>query len=190
VLATQRLLLSFDRAFTPNITIGARVGYAFGGGPPAGAGPDDQNRGGGGPKATDPVAGTKFLPFHLEFRGTYWIGKGALGKKGLRPYVVVGGGLAQVDAKVKVNVADCPAALSDADYNNCVAGDKSFDTSKTRAYSLDAWRKMGQGFITVGGGAMWAFNPRFGAVLNINLMYMLPTSGPVIQPSIGLEYGL
>jgi hypothetical protein len=192
VLATQRLLLSFDRAFTPNITGGLRVGYAFGGGPPAGKGPDDQGRG-GGPNDTSgnptPIAGTKFLPFHLELRATYWFGKGVLGKKGFRPYVAVGGGLAQVDAKVKVSVADCKDSLSDDQYNKCITGDKSFDTSQTKGYDLDAWRKMGQGFITVAGGAMYAFTPRFGAQLNVNLMYMLPTSGPVIQPSLGVEYG-
>jgi hypothetical protein len=183
VLATQRLLLSFDRALTPNITGGVRVGYAFGGGPPAGKGPDSQGLG-GGPNGA-PVAGTKFLPFHFEVRAAYWFGKGVLAKKGLRPYVHVGGGLAQVDAKVKVPVASCPQ-MPDADFNACVSG---ADSSKTTPYLLDAWRKMGQGFITAGGGAMWAFNPRLGAVLNINLMYMLPTSGPVIQPSIGVEYG-
>jgi hypothetical protein len=191
-LATQRILLSFDRAITPNITGGVRIGYAFGGGPPAGKGPDDQGRGGGPNDSAGnptPVAGTKFLPFHLEVRAAYWFGRGVLGKKGLRPYVAVGGGLAQVDAKVKVSVADCKVALSTDDYNNCILGNKAFDTSKTQPYDLDAWRKMGQGFITLGGGAMYAFNPRFGAQLNLNLMYMLPTSGPVIQPSIGVEYG-
>lgn len=190
-LATQRILLSFERAFTPNITAGLRIGYAFGGGPPAGKGPDDQMR----PKDANGVPlpatnGTAFLPFHLELRLAYYFGKGALAKKGLRPYVAAGGGLAQVDAKVKVSVADCQESLSTDDYNNCIQGKSPpFDTSKTRPYDLDAWRKMGQGFITLAGGAMYAFNPRLGAVLNINLMYMLPTSGPVIEPSLGVEYG-
>ena len=101
----------------------------------------------------------------------------------------VGGGLAQVDGKVKVVVADCKESLPDADYNKCIAGDKTFNTSETKAYTLDAWRKMGQGFITAGGGAVYAFNEKFGAQLNINLMYMLPTSGPVRQPSRGVVYG-
>jgi hypothetical protein len=188
-LATHRILLSFDHAFTPNITAGGRIGYAFGGGPPAGKGPDFHGIGGGPPDANGnptPVAGTPFLPFHLELRLAYWFGKGALGKKGLRPYVAVGGGLAQVDAKVKVAVADCPQTPPQ-DFNNCAV--LGTDSSKTTTYQLDAWRKMGQGFITAAGGAMYAFNPRLGAVLNINLMYMVPTSGPVIEPSLGVEYG-
>jgi hypothetical protein len=199
VLATRRLLVSFDRAFNPNITLGARLGLAIGGGPPAGKGPDDQGRGGNS-------AGTAFLPFHGELRLAYWFGKGALGKKGLRPYVHVGGGVAQVDAKVKVQVADCGSKLTGPAFTQCTNGDPAYDfahgptdangvqtglgaTSGVKTYHLDAWRKMGQGFITAGGGAVYAFKENFGAQLNINLMYMLPTSGPVIQPSIGIVYG-
>jgi hypothetical protein len=184
VLATRRILVSFDRAFSPNITLGGRVGIAISGGPPAGKGPDDQGRGG-------TSGGTAFLPFHGELRLAYWFGKGALGKKGLRPYVHVGGGVAQVDAKVKVRVADCKAALSNDVFNQCIAGQGGTAVSnQTQPYTLDAWRKMGQGFITAGGGVVYAFKENLGAQLNLNLMYMLPTSGPVLQPSIGLIYGL
>ena len=48
---------------------------------------------------------------------------------------------------------------------------------------------MGQGFITIGGGAAYAFKENITAQLNLNLMYMLPTSGPVLQPSLGVTYG-
>jgi hypothetical protein len=178
VVATRRILLSFDHAFLPNLTIGTRVGFAFGGGPPAGkAGVNDQ----GGPSD-----GTKFLPFHGELRAQYWFGKGVLGKKGLRPYVHLGGGIAQVDAKVKVKISDC-SPLQGTAYDNCIAGQNP-GTPLTQK-DLDAWRKMGQGFITLGGGAVYAFKENIGAQLNINLMYMLPTSGPVIQPSLGVVYG-
>ena len=186
VLATRRLLLSFDRALTPNITLGARVGLAIGGGPPAGKGPDAENR----PRDqnNNPItsAGTAFLPFHGELRLAYWFGKGVLGKKGFRPYIHVGGGVAQVDAKVKVTVQDCPPGLPDLQYNACVLG-KSSSGSVTK--ELDAWRKMGQGFITAGGGAVYAIKENFGVQLNFNFMYMLPTSGPVLQPSLGVVYG-
>jgi len=197
VLATRRIMLSFDRAFTPNITLGARIGLALGGGPPAGKGPDDQGRPRGADMNPLPASdGTSFLPFHAELRLAYWFGKGALAKKGLRPYVHVGGGIAQVDAKVKVTVADCPydttATYSIDDYNDCTRGDKSVANAQrnvTQTYQVDAWRKMGQGFVTIGGGVMYAFKDNIGAQLNVNLMYMLPTSGPVIQPSLGVVYG-
>ena len=182
VLATRRLLLSFDHAFSPNITVGARVGLAINGGPPAGKGPDRLGLGG-------TTGGTKFLPFHGELRVAYWFGKGALGKKGLRPYVHVGGGVAQVDGKVKVTVYNCPEGLDDATYNNCTHGTGGYKPPASDKIELDAWRKMGQGFITIGGGAVYAIKENFGAQLNVNLMYMLPTSGPVLQPSLGVVYG-
>jgi hypothetical protein len=172
VIATRRLLVSFDRALSPNITLGTRLGFAFGGGPP--------------------VNGKSFLPFHGELRLAYWFGKGALAKKGLRPYIHLGGGIAQVDGKVKVRVADCPESLPDEDYNKCIAGDSSVanvDNNVTVSRPMDVWRKMGQGFITGGGGVAYAFKENITAQLNLNLMVMLPSSGFVIQPSLGVTYG-
>jgi len=194
VIATRRLMLSFDRALTPNITLGTRLGIAFGGGPPAGKGPDDQNR----PRDPNtrepmpPTEGTKFLPFHAELRLAYWFGKAALAKKGIRPYIHAGGGIAQVDGKVKLTLADCPYDLPDEVYELCTKGDKSVanaENNVTRTYRVDAWKKMGQGFLTAGGGVVYAFTPRLGAQLNLNLMLMLPTTGFVMQPSIGVIYG-
>lgn len=182
VLATHRILLSFDHGFSPNVTLGARIGFAFGGGPKGGV---DAN---GRPNTTTP---SSFLPAHAELRLAYWFGKGALGKKGLRPYVHVGGGLAQVDAKVKnISVADCDrntdgSLTSNTDYNNCQLG----TNDNVPHYQLDAWRRMGQFFVTAGGGLVYAFKENIGAQLNINLMYMLPSAGPVIQPSLGVIYG-
>jgi len=193
VMATHRLMLSFDRAFTPNITLGARIGFAFGGGPPAGKGPDDQGR----PRDENgvplpPTPGKPFLPFHGELRASYWFGKGPLAKKGFRPYLHLGGGIAQVDSKVKVTLADCPYDLSAEDYNACTQGDTSVaneDKNVTKTYHVDVWRKMGQVFLTGGGGTQYAFTPQIAAMLNLNLMYMLGSPGFVMQPSIGVEYG-
>jgi len=179
VIATRRLLVSFDRVVTRNLTLGTRVGFAFGGGPPV-------------PDANDPSKKKSFLPFHLELRLAYWFGKGAFAKKGFRPYAHVGGGLAQVDGKVKVRVADCPETLDNETYNRCISGDKTVaneDHNVTVSRPMDVWRKMGQGFITAGGGVMYAFTPQIAAQLNLNLMFMLPSSGFVIQPSIGAAYG-
>lgn len=179
VVATRRILLSFDHAFMPNLTVGARVGFAFSGGPPAGKNLK--------PDGSVDTPGTNFLPFHAELRAAYWFGKGALGKKGLRPYVHVGGGVAQVDAKVKVQISDC-TPLPDPAYERCVNGGSTPGLTPQRK-EVDAWRKMGQGFVTLGGGVVYAFKENIGAQLNVNLMYMLPTSGPVIQPSLGIVYG-
>jgi hypothetical protein len=65
-----------------------------------------------------------------------------------------------------------------------------FDTQNGTTPQLDAYRKLGQSFITGGGGAMYAFGQNHGLVLNLNFMYMLPASGLVIEPSLGYEIGL
>lgn len=173
--ATARVMLSFDRVLSSNITVGARVGYAFNGGPPAGKNKD-----------------VKFLPYHAELRVQYWLGKDVFAKKGLRPYVGAEGGLAQIDAKLPVTVRDCANGnkTSTGDptfYNACKAGQPG---AQGAPLDLDAYKKLGQSFIGLNGGAMYALSPNGGFLLNLNLMQMLPTSGQVIEPSIGYVMGL
>ncbi|MBX3129610.1 MAG: hypothetical protein KF718_23035 [Polyangiaceae bacterium] len=163
--ATTRVLLSFDRVLTPNIMLGARAGFAFGGGPAAG-----------------PQKDVKFLPFHGELRGSYWLGNQPFSKPGLRPYVHVGGGVAQVDAKLPVTIRDCATAPSP---DGCKIGNSQGDPLE-----LDAYKKLGQGFVAVGGGALYALSANGGIQLNLNVMFMLPTSGQVIEPSLGYVFGL
>ena len=65
----------------------------------------------------------KFLPYHGELKLAYWIGKEPFAKKGLRPYVHLGGGVAQIDAKLPVTIVDCSnnktRPPTDAGYQQC-----------------------------------------------------------------------
>jgi hypothetical protein len=178
-IATQRLLLSYDRAFTSRFTAGVRVGYAFSGGPPA--------------VTVDGTTGEQsgkinFLPFHAEARLTYWILP--LSKIGFRPYVFAGGGMAQVDAKVKVTVFDCGSPQRDGTPPPANCSEGGADKNNLTQRPVDAWKKLGQGFITVGGGVVYAIKPQFGIQANFNFLYMLGSSGPVLQPSLGVVYGM
>ncbi len=83
--ATTRLLIGYDRILFPNISVGARLGYAIGGGP------------------AEP-GGASFVPFHAEVRGAYWFAPLEMGK--IRPYAALGAGLAQVDSSVTTEVVD------------------------------------------------------------------------------------
>ncbi|MFZ5890058.1 MAG: hypothetical protein ACOY0T_03240 [Myxococcota bacterium] len=175
VMGTKRVMLSLDRVITPNITGGARIGFAFGGGPPAGKQVTWANTDANEPNG-ETAAGKAFFPVHGEVRAAYWFGKNVFGKKGIRPYVHVGGGVAQVDAKVVVKTFE----------NRMCSG----GVDCTGEYTADAWRKLGTGFVTVGGGAVYAFTPNLGFQLNLNAMIMLGASGFVLQPSGGLVFGL
>jgi hypothetical protein len=181
VVATTSVLASYDRAFTPNITAGVRLGWAFrGGGPPYGRDVEYDS-----PQHVAKVKkeGTKFLPVRAELRVSYWFGSNALARK-FRPYAHLGGGLAQVDAKLEVPVYDCSTAV---DYPGCTSGTAS--RTGIQKVNLDAWKKLGLSYLTVGGGLVWAFHDRYGVQANVNLMYMLPAAGIVIEPSIGAVVG-
>jgi len=149
---TVRLLLSYERVIWRNLAGEVRAGFAFN----------------GGPKAPD---GTSFLPIHLELRAKYWFGRDVFSKKGFRPYGYLGGGIAQVDAKLTVTVYD------------------PVSNPAQPTPQLDAYRKFGQSFISFGVGAMYAFAPTHGLVLNVGAMYLFPASGLVLEPTLGYEIG-
>jgi hypothetical protein len=144
--ATSRLLLGFDRLLSANLSLGLRLGYAFGGRPPS---------------------ADKFWPFHLELRGNYWFGKAPFERSGLRPYLSLAGGLAEVDSKVVVEY-----------YNP--AGTKG---------TFDAWRKTGKGFAALGFGVLVPFAGDNGIVPELRVMQMFGASGTVFDVSIGYARG-
>lgn len=156
--ATTRILLSYDRAFTPNITVGIRGGIAFGGAP------------------------SEFFPYHAELRGTFWVV--SLAKQSLRPYVSVGGGMAQVDAGVEgIYVL---RATGEGDDPNAQG---QYDQTNGQTTSYTAYKRMGQGFAALALGAVMPIGSMYGLQVNLNGMYMLPSSGLVIEPSLGFLVG-
>ncbi len=68
--------------------------------------------------------------------------------------------------------------------------DDALELNPDALVDLDAWKKLGQGFLTAGGGAMLGLGKSASLQLNVNLMYMLGSSGVVIEPSLGLNFGL
>jgi hypothetical protein len=86
-VATNRLLISYERALDDSFAIGGRIGYAFGGGP------------------TTP-SGAAFIPIHVEARASLWTGSEPFARPGLRPYFVASFGFAQVDTGVDVVVIE------------------------------------------------------------------------------------
>jgi hypothetical protein len=145
--ATSRLLLGFDRVLGSNFSLGARVGIALGGGPAS--------------------IGGKFLPFHAEIRGNYWFGTEPFESSGLRPYVSLSAGVAEVDGHVLVEYYD-------------LNGDKG---------SLDAWRKTGDGFLGLGFGLMIPFAGSSSIIPEVRLMEMLGSAATGFDFALGYAYG-
>jgi hypothetical protein len=214
VTATTRVLASYDHALNRHFTLGGRVGFAFGGGPPAGQRPIDN--------ATKPPAhakgtgGTPFMPWHVELRGAFWFLP--LSERYLRAFVLAGGGIAQVDAKVEVVEYDCedagllpdgmphpdePAGSITAEgtfvpdpngitpFEQCRTGMNGFYNVKNhKPVVVDAWKKLGQAFIQAGAGGLLAVTADLNLTLEVKLLYTLPSEGIVLQPSLGVVYGL
>jgi len=170
---TLRVLLSYDHAFSERISLGARLGYAFGGGPTS-------------------AAGRRFLPVHAEGRLQYWLR--ALSTDGLHPYLHIGGGLAQVDVKKGgVTVKDCSAEPAHSAFLDCIAATNAYDSGNDPVLperTLDSYRRLGDAFGTAGGGVLLPLGGNVALQLNLNAMLMVPSFGFVLQPSIGLGYAL
>lgn len=183
--STMRVMLSFERLFG-SIGLQARLGYAFNGG-------------------QQPKGGTAFFPLHAEVRGKLWVlGASQFSKKGFRPWIHVGGGMAQIDAVVEnVEIADCgpgtvtangvatpypynPACKAGRDYAPAGAVPTGTQAVKRK---VTAQKQLGTSFIAIGGGLMFAIGPNHGPVLNLNLMLPVPSVGFVIEPSLGYEFG-
>ncbi|HEY3667641.1 MAG TPA: hypothetical protein VGL19_16670 [Polyangiaceae bacterium] len=143
-VATSRVLVGFDRLISSNVSVGARAGFAFRGGP-----------------------GSKFLPFHGELRANYWFGTDPFESSGLRPYLSLSAGVAEVDGQVLVEYYD-------------PAGKKG---------SLAAWRATGKGFAGLGFGMMIPFAGNSGIVPEVRAMEMLGASALALNLSLGLAYG-
>ncbi|MDP9037370.1 MAG: hypothetical protein M3O50_21440, partial [Myxococcota bacterium] len=84
-LSTSRILAGYDRVIGKQVTIGGRLGVAFGGGPQR-------------------PTGAAFFPLHIEGRVAYWFGKNVLSRKGFRFFALAAGGAAQLDASAPVDV--------------------------------------------------------------------------------------
>jgi hypothetical protein len=144
--ATSRLMIGFDRLLSSNLSLGLRLGYAFGGRP---AGAD------------------KFFPFHAELRAAYWFGGAPFESSGLRPFVTLSGGLAEVDGRVPVEYYD-------------PNGQKG---------ELIAYRKTGKGFAGLGLGLMVPFAGDNGIVAELRARQMFGAPGTVFDVSIGYARG-
>jgi hypothetical protein len=171
-VATMRALLSYERLFG-SVGVELRTGFAFNGGP-------------------------NLIPVHAELRGKYWF-VGNLSTSGPRLWAHLGGGFAQVDATVAVDVRDCPADPDPnvapppgrAPYNqeDCTLSTSSGEYPETDIISLKATKQLGLSFGEVGAGFMYAAGENHGPVLNVNFMVMFPAFGLVLQPTVGYAVG-
>ncbi len=162
VPATQRVLVGYDFAITPNFLIGVRGGFAFNGGPQ---------------KDTTPP-GKEFMPIHAEARVGYWFTGVKSGT--FRPYAQLGGGMAQIDGAVSTPIVDGERAGAEicATDPDCVI------------QPVDAWKKTGQGFVNIGLGTLIALGNAHGFLVEARAMQMLGSAGLGAGLQAGYAFGL
>jgi hypothetical protein len=127
---------------------------------------------GGGPQrpaANGNDAGPSFFPVQIEGRIAYWLGKNVFARKGLRFFGFASAGLTEVDASQSIDV------------RTNAAGPTIF---------VDAWRKTGVGFASVGPGMMYAVTPNGGLTLEVKPIVLFPTFGFALSAALGYSIGL
>jgi hypothetical protein len=124
---------------------------------------------GGGPAAP---GGSGFMPLHLEGRVAAYFGSSPFTSTSIRPYAALAGGLAQVMDKVPVDVF---ANATDAAANQPAA--------------LDAWRRAGNVFVSLGLGASLPVG-RSMVSAEARFMELLGTSGTGFSLGLSYAYGL
>ena len=155
-------MLGYDRLVHPNITLGARVGFAF-----------DGASGGG----------SSFFPVHVEARLGIWPGHDPFAGRGVRPMILVSGGVEQVDAKVNVPVLE--------DGNACGANPPSSTTSpctmpssdgvvEQRQQTLTVYRQNGLGFAAGTVGVQFAPGARVALHLAVRGSVTFPAVAAVL----------
>ena len=170
-LATLRLMLGYDRVLVDNLTVGARLGFAFNG-------------------ATD--GGASFIPVHAEARFGYWPGKNPFVGSGVRPYLMVSGGFAQIDTRVDVEVledgAACGAA-NPADLKSPCTRPSADGVVEKRVQTLAAYKQAGLGFGSLSFGVQFAPTARVALFLAVRGSITFPVVTGVFSPEAGLALG-
>jgi hypothetical protein len=161
--------LGFDYLVGTSVTVGGRLGFAIGG-------------------ATADEA--SFMPIHVEARGAYYFTNNPFASTGVRPYVFLGAGAAQVDVPVDVQVVedgDACGAENPEDFNSPCADDYPF--ASERVQTLQAYKQAGLGFAALGFGV--AFAPADPIAIHVGLRggITFPVLVPTVAPELAFAVG-
>lgn len=118
-----------------------------------------------------------YFPLSAELMGRYWFGSDPFSREGLRGYALLGVGVAQHDISFSAHVREDPTAP----YTQ--AGN---DLEQT----LDGWRRAGDGFVSLGAGAVYALSPGFAPSFELSACQTFPYGATVITGNLGIKVGV
>jgi hypothetical protein len=148
-LATTRIMAGLDFLIADNVTLGARLGYAFGVAP-----------------------GRPLSHFHGEARAAFWFGKASFTHQRVRPFLVVVGGVAEIDNKIDVPILETDLRKG------------LYDTQ-----TLTVWRQAGVAFAGGGGGVLIPIGAGQGMLAELKVQALFPDVAVAVAPSIGYALG-
>ena len=76
------------------------------------------------------------------------------------------------------------------DFNDCRNGSPSFEWQELPQTEVDAWKKLGQGFVKVGVGGQLHVSGPVSATAGLDALYLLPATGVALEPSLGVVLAL
>jgi hypothetical protein len=94
--------------------------------------------------------------------------------------------------KSNLTVRDCSTERGRDAFLACIAARDAYDAANSPDLpqrKLDAYRKLGNAFVTTGGGVLVGLGGGMALQIHLNAMLMLPSVGVVIEPSLGVLYG-
>ncbi len=153
--STTRLMIGYDRRVSNNLLLGARLGYAFGGGP-------------------TPLEGAPYLPLHAELRAQLFLGSSPFARKGLRPNLSAGIGVAELTSHRTVEYWDSQQNFED----------------EAEAGKLDAWRRTGKVFFAPGFGVVIPAGSRGGVTVDLRGMFLFGKSATGLALAVGYALGI
>ncbi|MBI4702478.1 MAG: hypothetical protein HY744_15270 [Deltaproteobacteria bacterium] len=169
--ASFRLMAGYERVIWQGLVAGAKLGFAIGGYP----GSDVEKKG----KQLDPRT-ISFIPVHAEAQASYYFLPRPF-ERPYRPYAFIDGGFAHMSAGVDVRAWD----QVDEDGKLCSKdGDCSDKTNQRDKRDLTAYQVSGMGFVGFGPGIMYVFHERIAVKAEVKLMFLLPTFGFSVSPTV------
>ena len=168
-LGTLRLAVQYERRVFDNLTVGARLGFAFNG------------------ASGDNVS---FFPVHIEGRIGYSLGRAAFEKPGLRPFAFVSGGYAQLDSSVRVQVREEATACGPVKPDGtCSKANASDGVQEKQIQYLSAYKQAGNAFASLGLGLVFTPVRNIGFHLALRGGLTFPVVVGFLAPEAGLTLG-
>jgi hypothetical protein len=119
----------------------------------------------------------EYVPFSAELVARYWLGSDPFARRRLRSYVLLGMGAGEFDVAFDAHVREDP----DAPYTQA---------GNDLEQELEAWRRAGDGFVSLGVGATYSVSDALAPLLELSASQTFPYGALVVSGNIGIKVGV